>query len=690
METYDRDADPATEGDERPFKRRRRSTATTLHPPREVGLMRSIPGDKISSFVGSASGVYFIRSVYSAFRSDLNSTAPVPSPEVPGEDDNLPSASPNMSKRIWRGNEVAPHASSTITFQKLVDWSQTYFANWHPAYPFLHAPAVLSFFETLSQGHDARGSATSDSEFIILRAIMSISLADRRQNPSDNEEPYPAELVFQSYEEASNSVQRAFSQPVSMQSLQAALSVQLFLVSMLRFNAASRLGGLIIRMALQMGLHRCPQRYPSFSPTQRALRHRVFFSLYCIDRFICQSTGLPLSLRDDDIDVCYPSLERHADGQAPSDSRLRLLEFLSRHCHIRGDIMEFKHKSIQHAKRETDQAMVITSKLVKLANDVDEFIDFDENHPPTLSPFHNTLLKILYHESVISLNRPIIASNSSGSTYEAALQQCIGSARAIVTSLHDAITSTPHDEQASFNLLWPSFTWAVWMSTFILFHAAYTKHVSTAMVSRSVNVSLNIVHPAHILVYRLADKSLRVLEHLARRGSVWPEACGAAIKDLQTQLTRNTSKKIRESGVTKPGGSMPSPCDKTTSAASPHVIAHTPSQTTTPILSEPAQERIFIDATPAHLPGTRVTATGRMPRESYDLDNMSVPADTGPYVQTRDSNPMVPLGDFSQNGLTLDQSFQFSSNDNHDPFAGFDIPFWLGQDQYAGMINEWS
>jgi hypothetical protein len=121
--------------------------------------------------------------------------------------------------------------------------------------------------------------------------------------------------------------------------------------------------------------------------------------------------------------------------------------------------MEFKHKSIQHAQRETDQAIVITSKLAKLANDVDEFIDFDEHEPPTLSPFHDTLLKILYHESVISLNRPIIASNSNGSTYEAALQQCIGSARAIITTLHRAIMPASNEGQLSFNLLWPSFTW---------------------------------------------------------------------------------------------------------------------------------------------------------------------------------------------------------------------------------------
>lgn len=136
----------------------------------------------------------------------------------------------------------------------------------------------------------------------VLQSSVSISLADRRQYFDGTPQVYPVEIVFQSYDDAIHSVQHAFSQPTSMQSLQAALGVQLFLVSMLRFNAASRLGGLIIRMALQMGLHRCPQRYPAFSPVQRELRHRVFFSLYCIDRFICQSTGLPLSLRDDDID----------------------------------------------------------------------------------------------------------------------------------------------------------------------------------------------------------------------------------------------------------------------------------------------------------------------------------------------------------------------------------------------------
>lgn len=121
--------------------------------------------------------------------------------------------------------------------------------------------------------------------------------------------------------------------------------------------------------------------------------------------------------------------------------------------------MEFKHKCIQHTQRETDQSVIITSKLSKLANDIGEFVDFDEHDPPTLSPYHESLLDIIHHEAVISLNRPIIASKRSGSSYDAALQQCICSARFIITSLHKSIESASTEPEKSFGLLWPSFTW---------------------------------------------------------------------------------------------------------------------------------------------------------------------------------------------------------------------------------------
>lgn len=81
----------------------------------------------------------------------------------------------------------------------------------------------------------------------------------------------------------------------------------------------------------------------------------------------------------------------------------------------------------------------------------------------------------------------------------------------------------------------------------------------------------------------------------------------------------------------------------------------------------------------------------RRSEEPYGLDrapnNAAVDSAAQPYpFQIR----YPSLNDPSRTSLGPDQLFQFSSNDDHDPFSGFDIPFWLGQDQYSGMVNEWS
>lgn len=284
--------------------------------------MRSVPGDKLSSFVGSASGIYFIRSVYGAIRgAHPSASAQTETPEsdhVPGEDDYLPSSSPNTPGQIWRDEETAVRPLSNVSFQELVEWSASYFANWHPIYPYLHAPSMLEYFEQLPRLDQQVNNGAPDFRMIILRSIMSISLADRRQSQEIVAARYPADIVFQSYDDAVDCLHLALTRPTMMQSLQAALSVQLFLTSMLRLNAASRLGGLVIRMALQLGLHRCPARFPSFSAAEKEHRQRIFWSLYGIDRFICQSMGLPLSLHDDDVDVCYLSTERHPGNHHPS------------------------------------------------------------------------------------------------------------------------------------------------------------------------------------------------------------------------------------------------------------------------------------------------------------------------------------------------------------------------------------
>lgn len=151
---------------------------------------------------------------------------------------------------------------------------------------------------------------------------------------------------------------------------------------------------------------------------------------------------------------------------------------------MRGEIIELRNKSIHYVQKDPDRATAITAKLAQWWNDVEGISDNDDD--PSLSVYHLTILTLLKHESVISLNRPTLAASRQGPTYDAALQLCIGSARSIITTLYKALNARHEADRdlQSLTLLWPSCTWAVWISTFILFYAAHSKHLSQSTVIR--------------------------------------------------------------------------------------------------------------------------------------------------------------------------------------------------------------
>ncbi|RQM04953.1 hypothetical protein DH86_00003880, partial [Scytalidium sp. 3C] len=81
------------------------------------------------------------------------------------------------------------------------------------------------------------------------------------------------------------------------------------------------------------------------------------------------------------------------------------------------------------------------------------------------------------------------------------------------------------EDTNGYALFWPSFTWAVWMSAFIMLYAANEDQVSQDAATR------------------LADKSLGILKNLDSRGTAWPRACAAAIRDLRGQLIEKKASK---------------------------------------------------------------------------------------------------------------------------------------------------
>ena len=709
--------DDSQEDEQRPSKRARTAQSIGERPGREFGLMRRTLHENTAAFVGSGSGIHFVRAVYNAVankRTDFEDPSPG-NEAVPGEDDQLASAVIPASKSLWHSHEVgdASEAGSSVTFDELLTWSQSYWDHWHAAFPLLHAPTVLEWFEKISEsGLEALESRPNKLILNVLRAVFSISLADRRQaNDGSTSMRIPTFLVFNSYDAAVRSVQGALVDPPSILALQHAVSVQLFLVSMLRHNAASRIGGLVIRLIFHMGLHRCPLRYATFTVDEIALRKRIFWSTYCIDRHISQSLGLPLGIQDDDFDVCLLNEEKHATadsrtavGQCP-DERLATLDFLSKTFQLKGKILELCNKSINHRHTDPNAASNIIAEIGKLDNEIDDFLDSHSTNDSPIDELQLIVLKVLHNECLISLYRPLLTTDKTKSDYRVGLQVCIRASRSILTTLAERLLSR-NDSHAACNapLLWPSYTWAIWMSAFIIIYAAINGETPIAVAERFVggqypNLPIRVI----LIEYRLTEQSINILRHLSLRGSVWPSACAAAIRDLSGRLshvsTRNESPSTVVSGNSqaKFQNLQPSKATFERQKSTSETPAHFRTQDSGFRSSSSVQSHLSDAARLASSENLTQVEPGSRVSGHHNGSSIGAPQKTQMHV-----GGDVPLGSAKQSlgsGPFQDPwpSFvDFSkapmpSGVDVDLFDGFEIPFWMGHDEIsAAWVEDWS
>jgi hypothetical protein len=193
--------------------------------------------------------------------------------------------------------------------------------------------------------------------------------------------------------------------------------------------------------------------------------------------------------------------------------------------------MENRNKFAIHGDYiEGDQVMEVEAEHTKWWNTVDEYLSNDDG-TGTIIKAHQVTLIVLRFESVLALHRSVLATSKKNATYNAALQRCISASRSIINTLYKAIEgfgafdgSPGQRGYESTPLIWPSFTWAVWMSVFIVIFAA-----TEGQVTRDVAL-------------RLADRSIQILQHLALRGTSWPEACIVAVRNLTALLREGSTR----------------------------------------------------------------------------------------------------------------------------------------------------
>ncbi|KAF3931553.1 hypothetical protein ABW19_dt0208250 [Dactylella cylindrospora] len=508
----------------------------------ELGSMRSA-----SRFAGSSSGVYFLRTVCDAIAKagtseNLTSAPAVNLRFIPGEDER----GGDTNGFLWHASEVAS-AGDTIwpSFEDLVGLiSDTYIRGWHPLTPFLPAETILP---TLEEICSKKKIDIRTPESVSIRSVISISLLDRRQMaPKEGIAPLPSCLVFKSLEDCNSSI-HPLLRDNTLISLQGMLSAQIFMISIMELRSASRLGGWIIRMAFDLGLHRCPCRYRlSFGENEIAIRRRIFWTIYNLDRYLCQALGLPLGVRDEDVDVCLPNNELHklpddkVQESSAEDMRLVPLILLSKYSGIKGRLMEISNKCLIHRTSDASHALRdVHVDILKWHNEVEDAThssgddeDSDTSEPgqnpgtseyraKTMSPAHRLLFQIKYHELLLLMHRPALSAKSTNETYPVAMLTCLSSARSIINLTKRYLSRHKiSGGRVEFPLLWHILLSTIWMSGLVVIFAAFERGVALD----SANRDIQSVWP--------------ILQHLALRLPGKPKACEVALRALYQLMCR--------------------------------------------------------------------------------------------------------------------------------------------------------
>ncbi|KAI8721229.1 Zn(2)-C6 fungal-type domain-containing protein [Fusarium sp. LHS14.1] len=199
---------------------------------------------------------------------------------------------------------VAGHGLPTdAAARRFVD---AYFRNVNGAYPFVNQAKILENLETLGD----LAQRLRDSQSTLLYLVMSIgctTLERASRVPRDTAKQFKV-----AYAEI---IQECVCRD-SIESVQILMVLALYSL----FDPAGALVysivGIAARQAITIGLARRPADENTYPPAETELRHRLYWSIYALDRMMAVSQGLPVALPDNaDVPFLGLTVEEFASGE---------------------------------------------------------------------------------------------------------------------------------------------------------------------------------------------------------------------------------------------------------------------------------------------------------------------------------------------------------------------------------------
>ncbi|KAK1585740.1 fungal-specific transcription factor domain-containing protein [Colletotrichum navitas] len=290
-----------------------------------------------------------------------------------------------------------------------------YFRNVNRAYPFVNRVKVLRDLESLGESTKRRRDADSTLLYLVM-AIGCTTLQRAGQIPNDTASKFDVAYA--------DIIQECLARE-DLESIHILVLVALYSLFDPKGISTWSIAGIVSRQAMLLGLSRRSSEDKRLSAMDIELRHRLFWSIYVLDRMMAISLGLPVALMDENVDVPLPGLTIE---EFASPDRQHFASILQTNRHVI-QLRQLEDRILKqiHTRKQSDVAALSQADRRAIVQNIRSDIENWYSNgclvsplEPDNVPIHNsvTWLSARYYHLLLLLHYPC-HFNSCGSIVSA-------------------------------------------------------------------------------------------------------------------------------------------------------------------------------------------------------------------------------------------------------------------------------
>ncbi|KAJ5097439.1 Transcription factor [Penicillium angulare] len=281
-----------------------------------------------------------------------------------------------------------------------------FFQEWASLYPVVHRPTILKAYESYLNSSD---SLKTDAHMMAQLNLI-FGIAALSSNSRTNQDP-----TF--FEENWTSFLDSFSCETSVESLQCFVLAQIYCMTKGDYRSLLRYRALSVDICHQLDLHQTPGSQTN--PLEEETSKKVFWCQYVMDRFASALTGMPVLLREADIQIDYPVdvddenvTETGFLPTLPGEStRISSALALFRASRILNKVMEDLYPSKFDYDIYVSKMRIVTEQLTEWLHSLPPHLRlaFSQDKPSTnVTSSRSPLLSLVYYFIRSMIHRPAV------------------------------------------------------------------------------------------------------------------------------------------------------------------------------------------------------------------------------------------------------------------------------------------